>query len=421
MRIGGGMKRCNVFFILGILSFGLFISTFGIESLGIESLLLAQSTEEQHVSLSFENADIRTVLRTFAELGKVNIVTSEKVSGRVNLRLTDVPWEQAFQTVLRVYGLTSVQEKGIIGVMTMEESEEQKRVIPVETKIFRIKYAKAVSIETAVSPMLTERGKSKVDERTNSLIVTDIPNAINSIEAFIDKIDTPTPQVMIEAKIVEVDIKSARELGIEWRADFREPTVDTRIGGGVSTPVAGVGELVFGTLLSGIDLEAKLSMLESKNKAHILSQPKIAVVDNKEAMILSGKKVPIITLDRAGNEIIQFYDVALKLTVTPHINPENQVLLDLHPEVSDLSSEATVAGGIIILTSEANTSLMVNDGQTAVIGGVMKTKTGEVVRGVPILSSIPLLGRLFKSKSKSDEKSEIMVFVTPHIIPVEKK
>ncbi len=374
------------------------------------------------ISLSFENADIHTVLRTFAKLGGVNVVASEEVTGKVTLQLKSVPWEQAFQTLLRVHGLTSVEEKGIIGVMTMEESEKQKRIIPLETRIFRIKYAKAKKLETTISSMLTERGKIKTNERTSSLIITDIPDLLDEIETLIDIIDTPTAQVMIEAKIVEIDYKAGRELGIDWWAgDEENPAKDTYYGGGVKTPIAEKGKFVFGTLLDGIKIEAKLSMLESQDKANILSQPKIAVMDNEEAMVLSGKKIPIITLDRAGNKIIKFYDVALKLTVTPHINPENQVMLEINPVISDLSSEATVDGGIIILTSEVQTILMVNDGQTAVIAGVIKEKESKVIRGVPILSKIPLIGRLFKSVSKSKDKTELMVFVTPHIIPMEKK
>ncbi|PIU28708.1 MAG: hypothetical protein COT09_04135 [Candidatus Hydromicrobium americanum] len=374
------------------------------------------------ISLSFENADIHTVLRTFAKLGDVNIVASEEVRGKVTLQLNSVPWEQAFQTLLRVHGLTSVEEKGILGVITMEESEKQKRIIPLETRIFRIKYAKAITIKTTVSGMLTERGRSEVDERTSSLIITDIPDVLNKIEVLIDIIDTPTSQVMIEAKIVEVDYKIGRELGIDWWVgDEENPAKDTYYGGGVETPVAEKGKFIFGTLLDGIKVNAKLSMLELQDKATILAQPKIAVVDNEQAEVLSGKKIPIITLDRAGNKIIKFYDVALKLTVTPHINPENQVMLDLNPVVSDLSSEATVEGGIIILTNEAKTTLMVDDGQTAVIAGVIREKEGTVVRGVPYISRIPLIGRLFKSVSKSKDKTELMVFVTPHIIPVQKK
>ncbi len=384
----------------------------------VPSVIEAQ--KKRLISLSFEKADIHTVLRTFAKLGNINIVASEEVTGEVTLQLRSVPWEHAFQTLLRVHGLTSVEEKGIIGVMTMEESEKQKQIISIETRIFRIKYAKAKKIESTVSSMLTKRGKIKTDERTSSLIVTDIPDVLNEIETLMKTIDGPTRQVMIEAKIVEVDYRTSRELGIDWWVgDEGNSAKDTYFGGGVKTPVAEKGKFIFGTLRDGIKIETQLSMLESQDKANILSQPKIAVIDNEQAMVLSGKKIPIITLDRAGNKIIKFYDVALKLTVTPHINPENQIMLELHPVISDLSSEATVEGGIIILTNEVQTTLMVDNGQTAVIAGVIKEKESKVVRGVPILSKIPLLGRLFKSVSKSKGKTELMVFVTPRIIPIQ--
>jgi len=378
-------------------------------------------SRQKPISLSFESADIRTVLRTFAELGKVNIVASEKVKGRITLRLRNVPWEQAFLTVLRVHGLTKVEEEGIIGVLTMAEREAQKGIIPLETKIFRIKYATAEEINAAITSMLTNRGGSTVDERTNSVIVTDIPSVLNMIDNLLNEIDSPTPQVMIEAKIVELDYKIAQELGIEWYVEYAEPTSETHIGGGVDAGIVGPGQFVFGKLLSGVDIESMLKMLESEDKAEILSQPKIAVLDNEPAMIMSGKRVPVITMDEAGNQIVQFYDVALKLNVTPHINPEDQIMLELHPEVSDLSSEATVAGGIIILTNEAKTKLMVNNGQTAVIGGILRNKTSKVKRGIPFLSRIPLLGNLFGSTSTLTTKSELMIFVTPYIIPVEKK
>jgi type IV pilus assembly protein PilQ len=387
----------------------------------IASSLMAQGARQRAISLSFENADLHTVLRTFARLGGVNIVSSEAVSGRVTLDLRAVPWEQAFETLLRVHGLTSVEEEGIIGVMTMEESEQQTRIIPVETKIYQIKYAQAAAMEFAISSVLTERGKSKVDVRTASLIVTDIPNALAGVESLIESIDVPTRQVMIEAKIVEIDYKWGQELGIKWRTGSAEPTEDTYLDGGVDAPVTELGRFLYGTLLSGIEINAILSMLESEDKAHILSQPKIAVMDNQEAMVMSGKKIPVITLDMAGNKIMKFYDVALKLTVTPHINAENQIVLELYPEVSDISAEATPGGEVILLTDAAKTTLMVDDGETAVIGGVLREKEGEITRGIPILCKIPLLGRLFKSKAKSKYKSELLVFVTPHIIPVQKK
>ncbi|MDD2889591.1 MAG: secretin N-terminal domain-containing protein [bacterium] len=375
------------------------------------------------VSLSFENADIRTVLRTFSRLGNVNIVASEKVAGTITIQLAGVPWDRAFQTVLRVHGLTAVEDKDIIGVMTMEESKNQREIMGLETRILRVKYAKASKIESSISSMLTERGKAKTDERSNSLIITDVPEAIYRAEKLINEVDIPTPQVMIEAKIVEIDHKIVDQMGIAWKTGGIIPTgdINSSLAGEVKalTPLA--GQVTFGTMLKDLSIGALITMLETQDKAHILSQPKIAVMDNEEAMILSGKKIPIITLDRAGNKLIEFYDVALKFTVTPHINPDNQIVLELHPEVSDISSEATSDQGIIILAQEAKTTLMVNNNQTAVIGGIIKEKTGKIVSGVPFLCRIPLLGRLFKSVADSKNTTDLIIFVTPTIIPIEKK
>ncbi|MDD5530339.1 MAG: secretin N-terminal domain-containing protein [bacterium] len=375
------------------------------------------------VSLSFENADIRTVLRTFSRLGNVNIVASEKVAGTITIQLAGVPWDRAFQTVLRVHGLTAVEDKDIIGVMTMEESKNQREIMGLETRILRVKYAKASKIESSISSMLTERGKAKTDERSNSLIITDVPEAIYRAEKLINEVDIPTPQVMIEAKIVEIDHKVIDQMGIEWRTGgiIGTGSINSYINGGVKALTPKAGDIVFGTLIKDLSIGATITMLETQDKAHILSQPRIAVMDNEEAMILSGKKIPIITLDRAGNKLIEFYDVALKFTVTPHINPDNQIVLELHPEVSDISSEATSDQGIIILAQEAKTTLMVNNNQTAVIGGIIKEKKGTIISGVPFLCRIPLLGRLFKSVATSTNTTDLLIFVTPTIIPIETK
>ncbi|MDO9575497.1 MAG: type IV pilus secretin PilQ [bacterium] len=375
---------------------------------------------DRPVTLRFKNADIRTVIETFADLGGVNIVVSENVKGTISLNLRKVSWDDAFKTVLQVHGLASVEEEGMIGVMTMEEFEARRKMVDLETNVFRIKYADAQGIMGVVEKMLSERGGINVDTRTNSIIVTDVPSNIPKLEALIDIVDTPTPQVMIEARIVEVDHKVLREMGIRWQAEnVNVPTQDTHFGAKVNVGLEGAPfSFTFGTLQAGIDIDGMLGLLESKDKARILSEPRVAVADNEEAMILSGKKVPVITLDFAGNQIVRFYDVAIKLTVRPHINPKNEIVMELHPEVSDLSSEATVQGGIIMLSSEVITKLRVRDGETAVIGGIVKTRESTVERGIPILSSIPLLGRLFKYKSTSKDNVEIMIFVTPRIIPV---
>lgn len=167
-----------------------------------------------------------------------------------------------------------------------------------------------------------------------------------------------------------------------------------------------------------MNLNAIIEALEEDDKAHVLSKPSVLIADNEQAIILSGKRIPITTLDRSGNLVTTFYDVAVKLTVTPHINPNKQIMMELTPEVSDLSSEATVSGGIIILTSSVTTKLLVNNGDTAVMGGVIRSKEDKLERHVPLLHAIPLLGHLFSYTSTSVDKTEIMVFVTPKIVPV---
>jgi len=159
-----------------------------------------------------------------------------------------------------------------------------------------------------------------------------------------------------------------------------------------------------------------ISTLEDENKANVLSEPSILVADNQEAMILSGKKIPIVTRDFAGNQIIQFFDVALKLTVTPHISPDGKIVMDLHPVISDIAGEAPGAVGPVISSQEAQTKLTVNNGETVVIGGIIKTQSQDIKKGVPLLSSIPIIGNLFKYTKHEVNKTELMIFVTPQIV-----
>lgn len=394
--------------------------TFSLLSFLVAYSLYAE--RDRPVTLKFKNADIRTVIQTFADLGDVNIVVSENVRGTISLNLKDVPWEDAFRIVLQVHGLSAVEEeRGMIGVMTMEEFDERRKMVDLETHVFRIQYADARDIMSVVREMMSERGGINVDRRTNSLIVTDIPSNIPKLRTLLETIDSPTPQVMIEAKIVEIDHKLLRETGIKWFVgDLDDPAKDTHFGGALDARAsASPFSFTFGTLQKGIDIDAFLDLLESRDQAKILSEPKVAVADNEEAMILSGKKVPVITLDMAGNRIIRFYDVALKFTVRPHINPNDEIVMELHPEVSDLSGEATVEGGIIILSNEVTTKLRVLSGETAVIGGIIRERGSKLEKGIPFLSSIPLLGRLFKYSSTSKDEVEIVIFVTPKIIPTQ--
>jgi len=383
--------------------------------------LIAQDLGDRVISLDFEGADIKTVLRAFSEVGGVNIVATKKVEGKLTVRMQNVPWRRALLTILEANGLAAVEEDGIIKVMTLQELEEMNKSMALETRIFRIKYAKADKLEPVLATMISSRGRIKVETRTNSLVITDIPSNLDKVADLIDKLDKPTPQVLIQAKMVELDYTATRELGINWQAgNLNDPRTSTHVGAEVVAPATSpAGALIFGKILPDVNINAILSALEDMNKADILSQPSILVADNEEALILSGKKIPIVTRDFAGNQIIQFYDVALKLTVTPHISPDGKIMMELHPEISDIAGEAAGAAGPVISAQEAKTKLTVNDGETVVIGGIIRDTKEKVRRGIPLLSKIPFLGNFFSYTKDKVTKVELMIFVTPKIVEVE--
>jgi len=223
----------------------------------------------------------------------------------------------------------------------------------------------------------------------------------------------------IVAKLVDVDSRYTQELGVLWTlgsAHSNEGATGEALTGSNSVVDPG-GAIRFGLVRSWGEVNAILSALETENKANIISNPRITTVNNRQARILVGKKIPLITLDEAGNAVTELTTIGISLLVTPHINDNNRITLDLHPEVSDLSSQATVQGGIIINTSEADTRVMLENGQTAVIGGLIRINEGRTQRGVPFLMHIPILGDLFfKGSAKVEEKRELIIFVTPRIV-----
>ncbi len=371
------------------------------------------------ISLNVEEADIRTVLRSISEFSGMNIVAGSEVKGPVTVLLHDVPWRDALDNVLKMNDFVAFESEGIIRVSTHKDFDVARKTENLTTKVYQIEYARADRLQDVVVKLLSERGKAQADIRANSLIVSDIPLVVQSMDSIIHTLDRPTAQVLIESKFVEVDIIASREIGVNWTAgNLNNPVANTRAGGQVDLGLQNPGgSFTFGRLQNGVDVTAAISALELNRKASILSQPSVLINDNEQAVILSGKRIPINILDKSGNLVTQFFDVAVKLTVTPHINPNNEVLMALNPEVSDLSGESTVSGGIIILTSEVKTNLLVKDGETVVIGGVIRSKDGLLEKRVPLLHAIPLFGRLFSYTAKTIDKTEILVFVTPHVIP----
>lgn len=394
-------------------------------SIAVSSPLLAQNSKdvgyERRISMNVEQADIRTVLRSIAEFSGTNIVAGSEVTGPVTVLLNNVPWREALDNVLRINDFVAVEERGVIRVTTHKDIASAEKLEALETNIYKVKYARAETLKKTLAKLLSERGKMESDTRANTLIVTDIPSVISSMNMLVENLDQPTSQVLVEAKIVQVDASRSRELGVSWGAgNLNNPLSNTQAGANVDLGVVNpTGSFTFGKLHNGIDINATLSALEEDNAAEVLSQPSVLINDNESATITSGKRIPINKIDESGNIVTEFYDVAVKLNVTPHINPNNEVLMTLNPEVADLSGEATVAGGIIILTSEVKTTLLVKDGETVVIGGVIRSKEGTLNRRVPLLHAIPLFGRLFDYEVETSDKSEILVFVTPRVIPAD--
>lgn len=386
------------------------------------------STNMAPISLDVQGAQVTSVLRTFAEFADVNIVPGPEVEGKVTFKLENVPWLVALDTVLRANGFGWEQDNDIIRVTTFEklnaerlneEVTERKRedFLPLETEVIRVSYANADEMKETLETLLSGRGKLGTDERTNAIVVTDIRDRIDRIKEMASVLDFKTSQVEINAKLVDVDARTVRDLGINWSIlglNEGDAEGDITVTNPIPDPSATVRFGVFGT---DADFEATLQMLETEGKAKIISNPRIVTADNKLARIIVGKKVPLVVADEAGNAITQLTTIGIKLEVTPHINQDGRVTLDLFPEVSDLSSQATVQGGIIIVTSQAETRVIVKDGETAVIGGLIRTNEGHVHRGVPILMDIPLLGYLFRSTNTVIEERELIIFVTPKIIP----
>jgi type IV pilus secretin PilQ/predicted competence protein len=381
------------------------------------------------ITIDAQGADIKTVLRTIADYSGKNIVYGPDVKGEVYVHIKDVPWEEALDILLRAHGYGYREEFGMIRVsemqrLTKEELEistaERKKddLMPLVTRIIFVNNSSAEELKTALQNIVSQRGKIDVDLGSNALIVNDSEPVIDKIAEMVKSLDKKTFQVDINAKLVEVDVEATRELGINWGLLNLHASGLSGIGSvevNNSIP-ASAGTVKFGTVRSWGELTAVLEMLEKSNKASIISNPRITTMDNREARILVGKEIPLIVADEAGNPITELTKIGIMLKVTPHVNADRTITLDMHPEVSELQSEATAQGGIIISTSEADTRVVVQNGSTAVIGGLIKNVQTNTKRGVPFLKDVPFLGRLFSSSSMSDKKQELVIFVTPTIV-----
>ena len=383
-------------------------------------------------NLTFQAADVRSVIRFLADYGQVNVVVAPNVQGSVTISLRDVTWEQALKIIGQTYDLSVVFEKeGYIRVLPSpdyrkEQTELDKHNMEKETlarldvKILRLANTDAAELVSSVKSLMTERGKVDADERTNSLILQEVPENIEKLVTFIKELDRPARQIKISAQILEISSKDANELGIDWSAAGKYVPSN---GGdrSISQEATQTGNKVteefikynIVALQRGWDISATVAAIVSAGKGKIIAHPEITTVDNKEARIQMGQRVPIKQFDQSGNVVIQFEEIGTILRVTPHITAENQILMHLKPERSTLQPDPS---GIIINTNNAETNVVVNNGQTAVIGGLTTQDEVESESGVPILKDIPLVGMVFRYSQKSVENRDLVIFVTPTIV-----
>jgi type IV pilus assembly protein PilQ len=402
---------------------------------------------------------VAVVLRALARAADQNVIVSEKVSGKINIEVSQVPWDQAFLGILRTQGLSYAWEGDIIRIMTADDMEqdlkrqarqrEMKLIEQPLTRIVPVKYAAADKLKDNLTKFLTldkdgnPIGSILVDDHTNSLIIQAVRNDLGNILAVIDELDKPTPQVLIEAFIVEANKDVARELGVQWGGVFRTGK-GTGVGFGTGRDSGALGSTVgtavdpvSGTVvdlpaqsLSGFEpfslgmvyqnvgdvlLTAQLSALQDKGKLNILSSPSITTQDNNTATIESGEEIPFQTVED-GEVNVEFKKAVLKLTVTPHVIDDGtlKMYINVHKDEADFSR--TVLGNPTIITKNAETNVLQLNGQTIVIGGLNKETSSRSDTGVPYLESVPGLGYLFKRKGTDDRLEDLLIFITPHIL-----
>lgn len=390
--------------------------------------LFGSTLSNQPMTIDVQGADIKTVLRSISEFSGVNIVAGPEVEGSVVIHLKNVPWKEALDTILKSQGYDWRDDYGIIRVAPTEQlQEDEVKAVTVDrkkeemqsltTEVVKLNFLNSDEIKRAMSKMTTGRGNVESEPGTNSVVISDVPTRTRRIVEVIKSMDVRLSQVEIVAKMVDVDHEATRELGVNWAAtnlNFGGQAVGSIVTGQrLTSPFSTVR---VGTVQSWGDLNAIIEALEHDNKANIISNPRISTADNQQARIMVGKEIPLIVSDEAGNPITELKKIGVILRVTPHVNSDNTITMDLHPELSDLSSQATVQGGVIITLQEADTRVVVRNGETAVIGGLISESETSLRNGVPVLKDVPLLGPLFRYESKTKKKRELIIFVTPKVV-----
>lgn len=412
----------------------------------------------EKLSLNFQNVEIRSVLQVIADFTGLNIIASDSVQGNITLRLKDVPWDQALDIILQSKSLSKRKNGNVVLIaptdevntkekLALEANQQISELEQLQTESFQLSYQKAEDLKKLLSDekqrILSKRGSAVFDGRTNTLFVQDTGNRLDELRKLIAKIDVPVRQVMIEARIVIADDKWSKQLGFRFGGRGQSTQANSRLGisstlspsetiasgtstainvsdiANVSVPIAGAtptGSIAF-TLLnigSGNLIGFELQALEADKRGKIVSSPRVITADKQKAVIEQGTEIPYLTSAANGGTTVNFKSAVLSLAVTPQITPDGRVIMDL--EVKKDAVGQVFAGIPSIDTKKVLTQILVDDGETAVLGGIYEQTSRVDTEKVPLLGDIPFLGRLFKHDSRVDDKIELLIFITPKII-----
>jgi type IV pilus assembly protein PilQ len=417
----------------------------------------------EKLSLNFQDIEIRSVLQLIADFTDLNLVASDTVSGRITLRLKKVPWDQALDIIMKTKGLDKRTVGNVLMVapaselaarekLEMESRQQISELAPLRTEFIEVRYANAAEIFGLFEQssgegdgVITSRGSVIVDERTNSIILTETTEKINDFRAVLEQLDVPVKQVLIEARIVTASSNFSESLGVRWGGlgvgSYDDGSIITQVGGNLSTidqirnadPEEGINvpaeenlivDLGIGvadatTIAVGVVdekylLHLELSALESEGHAEVIARPKVITADKQEATISSGVEIPYQEASSSGATAVSFKEATLSLSVRPQITPDDRIIMEL--EVKQDTVGAVFNGVPSINTNNIRTQVLVDNGETIVLGGIFTTQVTESETKTPFLGDIPYLGSLFKRRTQSDDKQELLIFITPRLI-----
>jgi type IV pilus assembly protein PilQ len=422
----------------------------------------------RRIDLDLKDADIHNVLRLLADVGSVNVITSDNVTGSITIRMRNVPWDQALDVVLQAKNLGMVRLGNLLRVAPLADLEKEREMAiarrkqelelaPVETRLIPVSYAQAGEVQARARELLSPRGSIAVDERTNVLIVRDVSSGLDQVEELVRSLDTQTPQVLVEARIVEATSRYLRDIGIQWGGDatfspatgnptgvafpsavgltggatdsqaptaglspfsstVANPNFAVNLPAVVGTGAGGAIGLTLGSINNTVNLGIRLSAAESSGMIRIISSPRILTMDNKDARISQGTLIPFAQVSAQGVQTT-FQEAKLQLLVRPHVTADGSVAMHVKVNRDEPDfTQTSPRGDPTILKREAETDLLIMDGHTAVIGGIYTRNTGRNIDQVPFFGDIPLLGLLFQRRRVNDSRGELVIFLTPRIV-----